>query len=113
MKKWIAIMLSIVLIAGVTPASQSKVTESNYTTTRSYIICLVKAAKIKVDGTFVNAYINAALKSGILLKEEKSFLKKNVTKVDAAVYRSWADELLNRITFNAVLCRKISTKKNL
>lgn len=66
-------MLIIVFIAVVTPASQSKVAESNYTTTRNYIIRLVKATKIKVDGTSVNAYINTTLKSGILLKEEKSF----------------------------------------
>lgn len=103
----------MVFIAGVTPASQSKAAESNYITTRNYIIRLVKAAKVKVNGTSVNDYINAALESGILLKEEKFLLKKKVTKADAAVYGNRADELLNGTTFNAALCKQISTKKRI
>lgn len=106
-------MLFIFIVCIMFTSIKIKAASDNNITTRDYIIRLVKICNIKVEGSSVTDYINAAIKTGILLEEEKKQLSKKVTRTDAAVYAERADEILNGKNYNEALYEQVISKKRI
>ena len=92
--------------------------ETSYITKEQFIKQLVQAMKLEVDKNSNSAYIDVALKSGILKSDQFTDYKGYITTTDAAVLLNKADEYLNKSSldeklYKAVLENRISDIKQI
>lgn len=98
MKKTIKriLILSIVLMLTITVVPEKAVSAaSKNITIEQYIELLLKAMKVTVDKSQDDPYISAALKTGLLEKENEFVYSKQMTRTECAVLTNRADVYLN------------------
>lgn len=86
---------------------------TSFITMEEYIVMLAKAVDSKVKLAGNKEYIDYAVNLGIIKKSEKSNLKKQITRIDAAVYGNRLDEIIYGKTYNKSLYDKVISKKRI